>query len=118
MAKTTAGRRPRPRPKQCQELRYQSYASILYFKSTPRLAQDEPIFNDYSTLTFSFPSSSFVDRIQKDQERLSVTAAVLNAIFDAFDISPRFAGFISRQHMPGSDTRFDPPTYKPRQHGR
>lgn len=83
-----------------------------------KLEQHESNYNDLLILTFSTPTSSFVDCIQKDQERLSVTAGVLNAIFDVFDISPRFAGFISRQHMPGSDTRFDPSTYKPRQHGR
>ena len=74
--------------------------------------------SDSATLTISSLLYRFVDCIQKDQERLSVTSTVLNTIFDAFNISPRFAGFISRQHMPGSATRFDPSTYKPRQHGR
>lgn len=58
----------------------------------------------------------FVDCVQKDQERLSVFSADLRSIFETFDISPRFAGFISRQHMPGSATRFDETTYKPHQH--
>ena len=60
----------------------------------------------------------FVDCVQIDEERLSLTSADLRSIFDSFDISPRFAGFISRQHMPGSATQFDHMTHKPDQHGR
>ena len=75
-------------------------------------------YNDSATLTIFTWIYRFVDCVQKDQERLSVTSATLNTVFDAFNISPRFAGFVSRQHMPGSATRFDQSTYKPRQHGR
>ncbi len=60
----------------------------------------------------------FIDCIQKDQEKLSITSKLLRTIFDAYDISPRFAGFISRQHMPGSATEFDKSTFEPSSHGR
>jgi len=58
-----------------------------------------------------------VDCVHPDQERLSVTSPVLRTIFDVYRISPRFAGYISRQHMPGNATRFDQNTYQAHQHG-
>ncbi|CAD6589452.1 MAG: hypothetical protein ASARMPREDX12_003838 [Alectoria sarmentosa] len=58
----------------------------------------------------------FVDCVPKDKDRLSLISAHLRSIFNTFDISPRFADYISRQHMPGSATRFDPATSKPYQH--
>ncbi|CAF9927216.1 MAG: hypothetical protein ALECFALPRED_003648 [Alectoria fallacina] len=58
----------------------------------------------------------FVDCVPKDKDRLSLISAHLRSIFNTFDISPRFAGYISRQHMPGSATRLDLATSKPHQH--
>ena len=76
------------------------------------------MYNELTNLTRLVRLYRFVDCVQKDQERLSVVSADLRSIFETFDISPRFAGYISRQHMPGSATRFDQTTDKPHRHGR
>lgn len=36
-----------------------------------------------------------------DPERLPVESSMLEEIFSTYDITPRFADFLFRQHMPG-----------------
>lgn len=36
-----------------------------------------------------------------DPERLPVESSMLEEIFSTYDVTPRFADFLVRQHMPG-----------------
>lgn len=46
----------------------------------------------------------FIDAIAEKPDLLPVTESILRDIFDVFNVSPRFADNLSRQHMPGRAT--------------
>lgn len=43
----------------------------------------------------------FIEGIEADPERLPLESSMLEEIFSTYDITPRFADFLVRQHMPG-----------------
>jgi len=49
----------------------------------------------------------FIDAIHDDPERLPITSTLLQHLFDVYEISPRFANLIKRQHMPGRALHYD-----------
>ncbi|MCJ1355916.1 MAG: hypothetical protein MMC33_005909 [Icmadophila ericetorum] len=58
----------------------------------------------------------FLDGIQHDPNRLPITSDRLKLIFSTYNITPRFAGFLARQHVPGRTVYYEKDTQKPLQH--
>jgi hypothetical protein len=67
------------------------------------------LINDYLT--------RFIEGSEKDPERLPMESSVFQKMFETYDITPRFADFLTRQHMPGRAVHYVPGSRELARHG-
>jgi hypothetical protein len=62
-------------------------------------------------------SNSLIDGSELTPEAIPFESQLLEEIFDIYDITPRFADFLTRQHMPGRAVHHIPGTRNLARHG-
>lgn len=60
---------------------------------------------------------SFLDRIERDPDRLPVTSTLFRQMFDMYNITPFFAGYLSRQLVSSRTIHYDQESRKPQRYG-